>query len=203
MPAPMSRVFCPCFRAAETSNNKQWYNSGPKPGSNKWNSGERKACLWLLHGSHAKWNALKCYSLDNIHHLKLGNAASHPFITLVNSARRKGELDFITASSTSMQFATGITLPRLWLAALPLPDSHYAEYPCLAWLSGRQLLYSSVMPGLSRGRGLPVQSKACYQMRELSAFPIAEISGEGQGPISGPRDISYLLVCWPREEGWI
>lgn len=112
MPAPTNRVFCPCFGAAEASNNKQRDNSSPEPGSNKRSSGEREPCLWLLNGSHSKENE-GFYSLDNLHHLKLDNAATHPhFMPLVNSARRQGQLDFTTASTTSMHFAT-ITLPRL------------------------------------------------------------------------------------------
>lgn len=56
MPAPVTRVFCPCVRADETSNNKQWDNSSPGPGSNKWSSNESEAYLWLLYGNHSKEN---------------------------------------------------------------------------------------------------------------------------------------------------
>jgi len=86
----MNRVFCPCFRAAETSNNKQWGNSKPEPSSNKQSSEEREACLWLLYGSHSKENE-GFYSLDNLHPLKLANAVAQTyFITIRKLCKKTG-----------------------------------------------------------------------------------------------------------------
>lgn len=168
MPAPKNRVFCPCFRATEISNNKQWDNSRPEPGSNERSSGEREACLWLLYGSHSKENE-GFYSLDNLRHLKLDNVAACPrFIPLVN-CEKTGWITFhhclinFNALCHWHYFASPLTSCST-ITRLP---SHRAPS---AWPSGHQLLYGSVMPGLPQGRGLPLQSRACVKWRSSQHF---------------------------------
>lgn len=99
IPAPTNRVENLWFRAAETSNYNQWDKSRPEPGSNKRNSEERHVYGSCMEAIQRK--------------MKVDNAVAYlQFIRLVYSARRS-ELDSISASSTSMAFATSITFPYL------------------------------------------------------------------------------------------
>lgn len=83
MPAAINRLFCLCFKAIETYNNKQWDNSRPECGISKSSIGERETCV-AVYRNHSK-EAKAFYSLDNLHHLKLGNTTTHfYFKTFVN-----------------------------------------------------------------------------------------------------------------------
>lgn len=171
MPAPLNRMLCLCFRAIETCYNKQWDNSRPKYGISKSSRGERDMFV-AVYRKHSK-ETKAFYSLDNLHHLKLGNTATHlHFITLVNSARRQGELDFITASPTSVHSAcTGITSPHLWVAALQPHCQDLITQNILEQPSGPSCGMALWCLGSPEWKKGLVPKAALCQARELTAVP--------------------------------
>lgn len=199
MPAPINRVFCLCFRAIEICNNKQWDSSRPECGISKSSSGERDIYIFVAVYRNCSEEAKAYYSLDNLHHLKLGITTTHlHFITLANSERRQGELDFIITSPTSVHFATGIFPPHLPVAAL---WSHYQVLIAQNIPKQPSGPSYSVMPGQPWMKGLPSRqhhvkwgSSQQFHSWNLSRGIRTRLRPQGQ---------LYLLVGWSREGGWL
>lgn len=138
------------------------------------------------------------YSLDNLHHLKLGNTATHLHNTC-KLCKKTGWVRFhhsLTNLSALCLHWHYFTSPLSSCSATSLPGSHYTKHPWRAFRT--QVLHGPVMPGQPwmKERSCPQGSTVPSEGAHSSSR--AETLAEGQGPISGPRDSS--IPWWANQE---